>query len=81
MTAPLCPHRSAPVRGDGRPACLCAAVDADGFDPLRVRPYVSLPDATDEDTGGRPVLTRRRARPDPADRPRRGALTRPGAGR
>ncbi|MFI2188025.1 peptidoglycan-binding protein [Streptomyces sioyaensis] len=44
MTARNCPHCSAPVRGDGRPACLCAAVGADDFDPLRVRPYVSLPD-------------------------------------
>ncbi|MFJ6791509.1 peptidoglycan-binding protein [Streptomyces angustmyceticus] len=54
MTAPPCPHCSAPVRGDGRPACLCAAVDADDFDPLRVRPYVSLPDegeGGDEDDG------------------------------
>ncbi|SEF01021.1 Putative peptidoglycan binding domain-containing protein [Streptomyces sp. 2112.3] len=51
MTAPLCPHCSAPVRGDGRPACLCAAVDADDFDPLRVRPYVSLPGDAEEDTG------------------------------
>ncbi|WP_336052678.1 peptidoglycan-binding domain-containing protein [Streptomyces sp. CA2R101] len=51
MTAPLCPHCSAPVRGDGRPGCLCAAVDADDFDPLRVRPYVSLPGDAEEDTG------------------------------
>ncbi|WP_244942964.1 peptidoglycan-binding domain-containing protein [Streptomyces inhibens] len=50
MTAlPTCPHCFAPVRGDGRPTCLCAAVDADDFDPLRIRPYVSLPD---EDGGG-----------------------------
>ncbi|MFG2828044.1 peptidoglycan-binding protein [Streptomyces sp. NPDC048434] len=47
MTAPACPHCLAPVRGDGRPACLCAAVDADDFDPLRIRPYVSLPDEDD----------------------------------
>lgn len=54
MTAPICPHCSAPVRGHGRPACLCAAVGADGFDPLRVRPYVSLPGDTDggEGAGG-----------------------------
>ncbi|MFI1156883.1 peptidoglycan-binding protein [Streptomyces sioyaensis] len=54
MTARNCPHCSAPVRGDGRPACLCAAVGADDFDPLRVRPYVSLPDGEEgagEDTG------------------------------
>ncbi|WP_307825538.1 peptidoglycan-binding domain-containing protein [Streptomyces sioyaensis] len=58
MTARNCPHCSAPVRGDGRPACLCAAVGADDFDPLRVRPYVSLPDGekdgekdAGEDTG------------------------------
>ncbi|MFI0786704.1 peptidoglycan-binding protein [Streptomyces lydicus] len=44
MTAlPPCPHCFAPVRGDGRPTCLCAAVDAEDFDPLRIRPYVSLP--------------------------------------
>ncbi|MFG2495726.1 peptidoglycan-binding protein [Streptomyces caniferus] len=50
MTAPTCPHCFAPVRGDGRPTCLCAAVDADDFDPLRVRPYVSLP-GEDDDVG------------------------------
>ncbi|MGW2391886.1 peptidoglycan-binding protein [Streptomyces lydicamycinicus] len=44
MTAQTCPHCFAPVRGHGRPACLCAAAGADDFDPLRVRPYVSLPD-------------------------------------
>ncbi|MFE3551103.1 peptidoglycan-binding protein [Streptomyces kronopolitis] len=44
MTARHCPHCSAPVRGGGRPSCLCAAIGADDFDPLRVRPYVSLPD-------------------------------------
>lgn len=56
-----CPHCFAPVRGDGRPTCLCAAVDAEDFDPLRIRPYVSLPDddadadiggGSDEDRGG-----------------------------
>lgn len=51
MTAPICPHCSAPVRGHGRPACLCATVGTDGFDPLRVRPYVSLPGDTDGDGG------------------------------
>ncbi|SOE14008.1 Putative peptidoglycan binding domain-containing protein [Streptomyces sp. 2323.1] len=54
MTARNCPHCSAPERGDGRPACLCAAVGADDFDPLRVRPYVSLPDGEEgagEDAG------------------------------
>ncbi len=51
MTAlPTCPHCFAPVRSDGRPTCLCAAVDAEDFDPLRIRPYVSLPDG-DEDGG------------------------------
>ncbi|MEU8918146.1 peptidoglycan-binding protein [Streptomyces nigrescens] len=44
MTAQTCPHCCAPVRGGGRPSCLCAAVGADDFDPLRIRPYVSLPD-------------------------------------
>ncbi|MFI5521345.1 peptidoglycan-binding protein [Streptomyces platensis] len=44
MTAQTCPHCFAPVLGHGRPACLCAAAGADDFDPLRVRPYVSLPD-------------------------------------
>ncbi|WP_018087985.1 peptidoglycan-binding domain-containing protein [Streptomyces sp. FxanaC1] len=49
MTAQTCPHCRAPVRGGGRPSCLCAAVGADDFDPLRIRPYVSLPDG---DAGG-----------------------------
>ncbi|MGY5123734.1 peptidoglycan-binding protein [Streptomyces nigrescens] len=48
MTAQTCPHCCAPVRGGGRPACLCAAVGADDFDPLRIRPYVSLPDGDGE---------------------------------
>ncbi|MGW9079290.1 peptidoglycan-binding protein [Streptomyces kronopolitis] len=48
MTARHCPHCSAPVRGGGRPSCLCAAIGADDFDPLRVRPYVSLPDGEDD---------------------------------
>ncbi|MFD5395076.1 peptidoglycan-binding protein [Streptomyces sp. NPDC127097] len=48
MTAQTCPHCFAPVRGHGRPACLCAAAAADDFDPLRVRPYVSLPDGEGE---------------------------------
>ncbi|MFI9046262.1 peptidoglycan-binding protein [Streptomyces sp. NPDC053427] len=51
MTAQTCPHCLAPARGDGRPTCLCAAVGAEGFDPLRIRPYVSLPgqDGADEE--------------------------------
>lgn len=48
MTAQTCPHCCAPVRGGGRPACLCAAAGADDFDPLRIRPYVSLPDEDGE---------------------------------
>ncbi|WP_308290186.1 peptidoglycan-binding domain-containing protein [Streptomyces kronopolitis] len=48
MTARHCPHCSAPVRGGGRPSCLCAAIGADDFDPLRVRPYVSLPDGEED---------------------------------
>ncbi|MFE0190577.1 peptidoglycan-binding protein [Streptomyces sp. NPDC058989] len=53
MTAlPTCPHCFAPVRSDGRPTCLCAAVDAEDFDPLRVRPYVSLPDEDGGEGGG-----------------------------
>ncbi|WP_245689789.1 peptidoglycan-binding domain-containing protein [Streptomyces chattanoogensis] len=55
MTAQTCPHCSAPARGDGRPACLCAAAGAEDFDPLRIRPYVSL--------------TGRDAQPDSAGRP------------
>ncbi|WP_259670545.1 peptidoglycan-binding protein [Streptomyces sp. ID38640] len=51
MTAQTCPHCCAPVRGGGRPSCLCAAVGADDFDPLRIRPYVSLPDG-DRDGDG-----------------------------
>ncbi|MHB6907054.1 peptidoglycan-binding domain-containing protein [Streptomyces sp. DB-54] len=51
--ASTCPHCFAPVRGDGRPTCLCAAVESEDFDPLRVRPYVSLPDRGGrEDDGG-----------------------------
>ncbi|MEW1659375.1 peptidoglycan-binding protein [Streptomyces sp. NPDC093707] len=55
--AATCPHCFAPVRGDGRPTCLCAAAEAEDFDPLRVRPYVSLreqPGAWDdgEEAGG-----------------------------
>ncbi|WP_414506161.1 peptidoglycan-binding protein [Streptomyces sp. NEAU-L66] len=52
MTAQTCPHCRAPVRGGGRPSCLCAAVGADDFDPLRIRPYVSLPDDNADDDGG-----------------------------
>ncbi|MEU9498146.1 peptidoglycan-binding domain-containing protein [Streptomyces sp. NPDC048196] len=44
-----CPHCLAPVRSNGRPTCLCAAADADDFDPLRVRPYVSLPEEAPPD--------------------------------
>ncbi|WP_236572916.1 peptidoglycan-binding domain-containing protein [Streptomyces sp. GS7] len=44
MTASACPHCLAPERSDGRPTCLCAAAEAADFDPLRIRPYVSLPD-------------------------------------
>ncbi|MGG7574007.1 peptidoglycan-binding domain-containing protein [Streptomyces sirii] len=52
MTAlPTCPHCFAPVRSDGRPTCLCAAVDAEDFDPLRIRPYVSLPNGDGDDGG------------------------------
>ncbi|MCB5907080.1 peptidoglycan-binding domain-containing protein [Streptomyces pinistramenti] len=57
MTSETCPHCCAPVRGDGRPTCLCAAVAEDDFDPLRVRPYVSLPDPEGPESGegpGRP---------------------------
>ena len=60
MAAATCPHCFAPVRGDGRPSCLCAAAEAEDFDPLRIRPYVSLrehPYAPEgqggEDGGGR----------------------------
>ncbi|MEU9113031.1 peptidoglycan-binding protein [Streptomyces sp. NPDC048483] len=42
MTAQTCPHCFAPVRGGGLPTCLCAAAGAEDFDPLRIRPYVSL---------------------------------------
>ncbi|WP_239471821.1 peptidoglycan-binding domain-containing protein [Streptomyces sp. NEAU-S7GS2] len=51
MTAQTCPHCCAPVRGGGRPSCLCAAVGADDFDPLRIRPYVSLPDGDGDGDG------------------------------
>ncbi|MFG3119348.1 peptidoglycan-binding protein [Streptomyces sp. NPDC048197] len=44
-----CPHCLAPVRSNGWPTCLCAAADADDFDPLRVRPYVSLPEEAPPD--------------------------------
>ncbi|WP_235217377.1 peptidoglycan-binding domain-containing protein [Streptomyces noursei] len=55
--AATCPHCFAPVRGDGRPTCLCAAAEAEDFDPLRLRPYVSLPDrdgGPDGAAGGAP---------------------------
>ncbi|WP_274915907.1 peptidoglycan-binding domain-containing protein [Streptomyces sp. WZ-12] len=55
MAAATCPHCFAPVRGDGRPTCLCAAVEAEDFDPLRIRPYVSLrehPHEPDGEAGG-----------------------------
>jgi len=51
VTAQTCPHCFAPVRGHGRPGCLCAAAGADDFDPLRVRPYVSLPDGEGDGDG------------------------------
>ncbi|WP_241746112.1 peptidoglycan-binding protein [Streptomyces lydicus] len=51
MTAQTCPHCCTPVRGGGRPSCLCAAVGADDFDPLRIRPYVSLPDGDGDGDG------------------------------
>ncbi|MEU9122420.1 peptidoglycan-binding domain-containing protein [Streptomyces sp. NPDC048506] len=44
-----CPHCFAPVRSNGRPSCLCAAADAEDFDPLHIRPYVSLPDEDEGD--------------------------------
>ncbi|WP_052808890.1 peptidoglycan-binding domain-containing protein [Streptomyces natalensis] len=52
MTVQTCSHCRAPVRGDGRPTCLCAAVDAEDFDPLRIRPYVSLPGAEEDRADG-----------------------------
>ncbi|MFK0290767.1 peptidoglycan-binding protein [Streptomyces sp. NPDC090442] len=58
MAAATCPHCFAPVRGDGRPTCLCAAIGAEDFDPLRIRPYVSLrerpyePDSESGEAGG-----------------------------
>ncbi|WP_030415279.1 peptidoglycan-binding domain-containing protein [Streptomyces sp. NRRL S-1448] len=65
-----CPHCSAPVRSNGRPTCLCAAADADDFDPLRVRPYVSLPEETPPDgtriADGQPGRDPSRSRPPAA---------------
>lgn len=54
MKAESCPYCRAPVRGDGQPTCLCAAVGAEDFDPLRVRPYVALPEVAG-DAGRAPV--------------------------
>ncbi|MFI2259080.1 peptidoglycan-binding protein [Streptomyces tubercidicus] len=53
MTAQSCPHCFAPVRDHGRPGCLCAATEADDFDPLRVRPYVSLAEGGGDGCAGR----------------------------
>ncbi|MFH8571418.1 peptidoglycan-binding protein [Streptomyces sp. NPDC017993] len=78
MTAETCPHCFAPVRGDGLPTCLCAAVGAEDFDPLHIRPYVSLreadgdPGRTDTartDTGDGAYGTAASAPTPPADAP------------
>ncbi|MEW9518420.1 peptidoglycan-binding domain-containing protein [Streptomyces tubercidicus] len=53
MTAQSCPHCFAPVRNHGRPGCLCAATEADDFDPLHVRPYVSLAEGGEDGCAGR----------------------------
>ncbi|MFH8343606.1 peptidoglycan-binding protein [Streptomyces sp. NPDC018045] len=78
MTAQTCPHCSAPARDDGRPRCLCQAVGAEDFDPLRVRPYVRLPDGTD--TTGAAGTTADALRPEPRPAPRFGFRTVPPAG-
>lgn len=44
MTSARCPYCLAPESGGGRPACLCAVSATDDFEPLRLRPYVLLPD-------------------------------------
>ncbi|GAA3174245.1 MULTISPECIES: peptidoglycan-binding protein [Streptomyces] len=47
MTSARCPYCLAPESGGGRPACLCAVSAPDDFEPLRLRPYVTLPDPGD----------------------------------
>ncbi|WP_050503009.1 peptidoglycan-binding protein [Streptomyces monomycini] len=79
MTAQSCPHCSAPTRDDGRPRCLCEAAGAEDFDPLRVRPYVQLPDGA-ETTGTAAGPTVEAMRPDPRPAPRFGSRTVPPAG-
>lgn len=62
MSAHICPRCGTPRGAHGGPVCTCAqdtadavrdirtaeAAAAEDFDPLRIRPYVSLPDAEDE---------------------------------
>ncbi|MFH9420609.1 peptidoglycan-binding protein [Streptomyces sp. NPDC017529] len=79
MTAETCPHCSAPSRADGRTRCLCEAAGAEDFDPLRVRPYVRLPDEADAGGAG-PDAAARALRPDPRPAPRFGFRTVPPAG-
>ncbi|WP_050506405.1 peptidoglycan-binding protein [Streptomyces rimosus] len=79
MTAETCPHCSAPAGADGRPRCLCEAAGAEDFDPLRVRPYVRLPDGADA-TDAMPGGTAEAMRPDPRPAPRFGSRTVPPAG-
>ncbi|MER7399436.1 peptidoglycan-binding domain-containing protein [Streptomyces sp. NPDC000151] len=59
MEARNCPTCLAPARTDGRPGCRCEQAVAPDFDPLHIRPYVTLPDAPDPDDP-----------PDPPRRPR-----------
>ncbi|GAA0457232.1 peptidoglycan-binding domain-containing protein [Streptomyces olivaceiscleroticus] len=54
MTARNCPTCLAPARTGGRPGCRCEQAAAQDFDPLHIRPYVSLPDAPDPDDPPRP---------------------------
>ncbi|MFC7308534.1 peptidoglycan-binding protein [Streptomyces monticola] len=65
MSARKCPQCGTPRSPDGGPACPCGlraaeavrdtrsaeAAAAEDFDPLRIRPYVSLPDSDEPDDG------------------------------
>ncbi|MGI5468502.1 peptidoglycan-binding protein [Streptomyces sp. CA-132043] len=54
MTARNCPTCLAPARTGGHPGCRCEQAAAQDFDPLHIRPYVSLPDAPDPDDPPQP---------------------------
>ncbi|MFF9480031.1 peptidoglycan-binding protein [Streptomyces sp. NPDC014733] len=67
MTSARCPYCLAPESGGGRPACLCAVSAPDDFEPLRLRPYVRLPDPEEPAPG--PALPPVAPPPAPGWRP------------